>query len=125
MSEINERISELILKLNIKKKDFSDRLNVSPAFVSQLCSGASQPSDRTISDICSEFNVNREWLIYGTGPIFADLSRQKKIAAFIGDLMADDKDDDFKLSFIEAISQMTPEEWALVERMARRITGGK
>lgn len=125
MSEINERISELISTLNIKKKEFSDRLNVSPAFVSQLCSGASQPSDRTISDICSEFSVNREWLINGEGPMYVDLSRQKKIAAFIGDLMADDKDDDFKLSFIEAISQMTPEEWALVERMARRITGGK
>lgn len=123
MSDVNERISELISVLKIKKKDFSDRLNVSPAFVSQLCSGASQPSDRTISDICSEFSVNREWLLSGVGPIFADLTRQKKIAAFIGDLMADDKDDSFKLSFIEAISQMTPEEWALVERMVRRITG--
>lgn len=123
MSEVNERISELISVLKIKKKDFSDRLNVSPAFVSQLCSGASQPSDRTISDICNEFNVNREWILTGEGPIFADLTRQKKIAAFIGDLMAEDKDDSFKLAFIEAISQMTPEEWALVEKMVRRITG--
>ena len=49
MKEMNERISTIIEASGIKKTVFADRLNVSQAFVSQLCSGVKQPSDRTIA----------------------------------------------------------------------------
>lgn len=121
---IGERIKELRKNLGMTQKAFADALQLKQNTVATYEMGRLVPSDRAIADICREFNVREEWLRTGEGPMFADLSRQKKIAAFIGDLMAEDKDDSFKLAFIEAISQMTPEEWALVEKMARRITGG-
>ena len=43
MSELNERISLLIDTLGIKKTAFAERLNVSQAFISQICSGSKQP----------------------------------------------------------------------------------
>lgn len=73
MSELSNRISTLISTLKIKKITFAERLKVSQAFVSQLCSGVKQPSDRTISDICREFNVSEEWLRTGDGEMFADV----------------------------------------------------
>ena len=70
MSPINERIALCIEKLGIKKTHFAQRLNVSQAFVTQMTKGVSRPSDRTISDICREFNVDEEWLRTGEGEMF-------------------------------------------------------
>ena len=121
---IGDRIKEARQALNKTQQEFADSIGVKRNTVATYEMGKATPSDRTISDICREYNIREDWLRTGEGPMFADLTRQKKIAAFIGDLMAEDKDDSFKLAFIEALSQMTPEEWALVERMVRRITGG-
>lgn len=69
MDSINNRIVELIDSLNIKKGEFSEKIHISQAFVSQICSGVRQPSDRTISDICRVFGVRRQWLEEGVGPM--------------------------------------------------------
>lgn len=69
---MNERICTLIQALKIKKIEFARRLNISSPFVSELCSGAKAPSDRTISDICRIFNVNEKWLRQGKGEMFCD-----------------------------------------------------
>ena len=34
-----------------------------------MCSGARTPSDRILADICREFNIRREWLETGEGPM--------------------------------------------------------
>ena len=67
---MNERINQIIQALKIKKSDFAKKLNISQAFVSQMCSGVAKPSDRTISDICRVFNVNRRYLELGEEPMF-------------------------------------------------------
>lgn len=67
---MNNRIKLLIDTLSIKKAEFARRLNISQPFVSELCSGAKCPSDRTIADICREFNVSEVWLRTGAGEMF-------------------------------------------------------
>lgn len=67
---MNNRIKVLIKALEIKKVDFARRLNISQSFVSDMCSGKSKPSDRTILDICREFNVSEKWLRTGEGEMF-------------------------------------------------------
>ena len=69
MPTINSRIVELIDNFGIKKIQFAEKLGISTAYASQLCSGVRTPSDRTIADICREFNVRREWLETGEGPM--------------------------------------------------------
>ena len=69
MPTINNRIVELIDIFGIKKIQFAEKLGISTAYASQLCSGVRTPSDRTIADICREFNVRREWLETGEGPM--------------------------------------------------------
>ena len=81
MDAINERIGKCIEALGIKKTHFANRLNVSQAFISQLTKGASSPSDRTIADICREFNVNEIWLRTGEGEMFTQMSRTDEISA--------------------------------------------
>lgn len=121
MKEMNERISTIIEASGIKKTVFADRLNVSQAFVSQLCSGVKQPSDRTIADICREFNVNEDWLRTGEGEMFKPLSRSETIAKFAGELMKDE-DDSFRRQLIEALAQLDEKEWEVLAGIAKRLT---
>ena len=117
---MNTRIEQIIAALKIKKVDFANRLGVSQPFVSELCSGRKAPSDRTISDICREFNVNETWLRTGEGEMFNQITQSEKLAAFLADITADEGDD-FKRRFVEMLAELEPEDWKLLERMAEKL----
>lgn len=88
MDSLNERISWLIKELNTTKTAFAEKLNVSQAFVSQICSGVKQPSDRTIADICREFSVSEEWLRTGKGKPFIEVSPDEELDYILGQIGA-------------------------------------
>lgn len=64
---MNLRIKKLRKKLNMTQEEFSSKIGLSRNFIAQIESGAKKPSDRTISSICREFNVNETWLRSGIG----------------------------------------------------------
>lgn len=113
---MNKRISSLIENLQIKKIDFAKTIKVSAPFVSELCSGAKLPSNRTISDICREFNVNEDWLRTGEGEMFIQRSRHEELADFFGDVLSGQTD--FRFRLISALSRMTTEQWEALEQVA-------
>ena len=119
MQDIGDRISWVVQDSGLTKTAFADRLNVSQAFVSQLCSGVKTPSDRTIADICREFKVSEQWLRTGQGEPKPALSRDEELAAFFGDVLADQSD--FKRRLLTVLSNLDVEEWALIERMANKL----
>lgn len=55
-------------KLN--QEEFAERLNLSRNFINQVENGKRNLSDRTILDICREFNINEEWLRTGEGEMY-------------------------------------------------------
>lgn len=65
-----KRIAQIVCATGLKKIEFARRLGVSSPFISELCTGAKKPSERTIADICREFNVNETWLRTGEGDMF-------------------------------------------------------
>ena len=84
---MNNRIKTIIEDANISRTDFAKRIEVSQAFVSQMCSGAYKPSARTIAIICREFNIRREWLENGEGPMH--LPQPEQDMSYIDILMQD------------------------------------
>lgn len=118
MEQLSERIRELIRVRRKKKAEFARALNVSQAFVSQMCSGERMPSDRTIADICREFDVSEEWLRNGTDPMFVEKTRDEELAKFFGHVLARD---DFKQRLLAALSRLDESEWAMLERVARKL----
>ena len=67
---MHTRINNIVEKTKLTKTDFAKKLGISQPFLSQICAGQKIPSDRTISDICRVFNVNRRYLEQGEEPMF-------------------------------------------------------
>lgn len=115
---MQERICLLIEKLDITKTAFAKRLNVSQGLVSQMCSGTTKPSDRTISDICREFDVNEEWLRTGKGEPFIELSREAEIMRFA--VRAAKGSEGFRKQLAFFLSQLDEEDWANLEQIYQK-----
>lgn len=117
---MDERIRAIITAKGIKKTEFAQKLNVSQAYVSQLCSGTKNPSDRTISDICREFDVNETWLRTGQGEMFIPTTRSQEIAEFVGDILKGEEDN-FKRRFVAMLARLNESEWEFIEQKALEL----
>ena len=106
---MNDRINQIIQMLNISKSKFAERLNVSQAFVSQMCSGAREPSDRTITDICREFGCNEVWLRTGEGEPFKERSQEETIMRFA--VQINKGSDEFRKAYVAMLAKLSDDGW--------------
>lgn len=113
METIGERIEQVLKVSGLKKIEAARRLNVSSAFITQLCKGDSGASDRTISDICREFGVDEVWLRHGEGEMFRPRSRKDAISAYMGQLLGNQRSE-FEEDIIEFMANTRPEFWDML-----------
>lgn len=71
---IHDRLRFLREKLNLTTRAFGSAINMSGGAITNMEKGTRNITERTIRDICREYNVNREWLINGSEPIFTDIT---------------------------------------------------
>lgn len=116
MSDICTRIADIIRESGLSKTAFSRRVGLSQPFVSQLANGAAVPSDRTILDICREFNVSERWLRTGEGEMFVRLSREEEITKFAMEVIRDPASE-FQRQLISTMARLEPAQWKLMEQM--------
>ena len=76
---IHERLKFLRDQLNLTTRAFGSAISMSGGAITNMEKGARNITDRTIRDICREYNVNPEWLINGNEPIFEDVTRELDI----------------------------------------------
>ena len=101
MATINERIKALRGTLGMKQVDFANKISRTQAVFSKYESGAIAITDRTIADICREFNVNEQWLRTGEGPMFKQQSDiDNQLAAEVAKLIQ--SEDEFTKKLIHA-----------------------
>ncbi len=70
--EIFERIVELRKSLKMNQGDFAASLGFAQSTVAMIEVGKRAISDRHIKTICSVYNVNEDWLINGTEPMYKE-----------------------------------------------------
>jgi len=58
---------------------FGAAINMSGGAITNMEKGTRNITDRTIRDVCREYNVNPDWLINGTGPMFEDVTDNLEI----------------------------------------------
>lgn len=115
MEGINERIAACIKDSGLTKTAFAKRINLSQPFVSQLTSGASAPSDRTITDICREFNISETWLRTGEGQMHIQLSEDSEFVQIMAEIQV--SDDDFIKAALKAYWELSDNEKAAIRKL--------
>ncbi len=71
---MNERLKELRKCLKLSQKAFAEKLGITDSGLSNLENGKRNITEQMVKSICREFNVNRAWLVEGTGDMFVELS---------------------------------------------------
>lgn len=120
MENISKRINEIISISGLSKTAFAKKINVSQPFVSQMISGTAKPSDRTIADICREFDINETWLRTGEGEMQREISDSEKILAWVTDVLMD-KPDSFRRQLVEVLVELTPEQLDIMNQVADKL----
>ncbi len=70
--DIHGRLKHLREELNLTTRAFGAAINMSGGAITNMEKGTRNITERTIRDICREYNVNSDWLINGIEPIFED-----------------------------------------------------
>lgn len=117
---MNTRIEEVRKHEGLTQEQFAERINLSRNYLWMLESGSRTPSDRTIKDICREFGVNEDWLRTGEGEPFRTPEMDAQLATFLADITAGDRDD-FQKRFVSMLARLRPDQWALLEDMAKDL----
>lgn len=113
---MGERVRELRKTLGLSGEKFGEKIGLKRNSLSQIETGKNNLSEQSILAICREFNVNEEWLRYGTGEMFKDMTLDEEIISFIGDIQWD-ASNTFKKRFISAIAKLNEEEWKVLEKI--------
>ena len=118
--EMKDRISHIISEKHVTKTEFAKAIKVSQGFVSQMCSGVSSPSERTIELICQEYGCNEVWLRTGEGEPFKELSKEEEIMRFAVRTVRGS--DEFRKAFVSMLAKLDPEDWENLSKIYAKIT---
>lgn len=72
MADIKDRIKLARTTLGKTQAEFAQAINRTQSLFARYENGTNNINDRTIADICREFNVNEQWLRTGEGPMFRE-----------------------------------------------------
>lgn len=115
MYDLEERLERLKMirkSEGLNQQEFSERLHVSLSLLSKIEANISPMSDKFIHEVCKEFNVNEDWLRYGTGSMHIEKSKTAEINDFIDQITFSTADEDaMKKRLIYAMSKLKPKQW--------------
>lgn len=111
---MNNRLVDLRKALSLTQEQFGEKINLKRTAITAYEKGYNSINDRTIANICNTFNVNEDWLRYGTQPMFRpQQSADNELAAEVASLIK--SKDDFTKNLILEILKL-PEEQKIAMR---------
>lgn len=115
---MNERIKTLRNTLGLTQQEFADRIKVKRNTVATYEMGRSTPSDSAIALMCSTFNVNFEWLQFGSGDMFKDDNGDAQ--AIVDSVMTGDNE--FVKEILVKLSKLSEEHWQQLKEIFEELT---
>lgn len=117
---MNERIAKIRKEAGLTQKEFGARLGgLSQNYIWMIEKGDRVPSDRTIADICREFEVSEEWLRTGTGDMLKPKSRNEELFEFAAKAAEDPNS--IQAQFLAVMARLTDEQWEVLDQIARAM----
>jgi len=69
---IQDRLIKIRDSFNLTQKEFAKGIFVSQTYYSNIENGNKKMNDRVIALICSQYGVNKQYLLYGKGEMFSE-----------------------------------------------------
>lgn len=121
---MNERMRKLRREIDLTQQEFADKLGIPRNNIASYETGKRSPSGAVISLICKTFSVNETWLRTGQGDMFNKESREEQLFAWAGTVLGEESDS-FRRRFVMMLSQLSEDEWKLLEKMALSLANGE
>ncbi len=118
--EMKDRILRVLELRGVTKSAFAEAIEISPASVTQMCSGLTNPSKQTLELISIKFFINKHWLITGEGDPEQDLDWATRITKQVGQAMRGENATDMQ-RILSALLDATPAEIDAISKFAQRL----
>lgn len=116
--DIRDRVKLLRETLGMSQEDFGNKLSLQRSAISLMERKQRNVTDRTVRDICREFNVDYIWLTTGKGEMF--VGEEVEFERLVDRVM--DSEDEFVRSFFKTFASLSAEQWELLKEIARKIS---
>jgi transcriptional regulator with XRE-family HTH domain len=100
---------------------FGEKLGVGIGVIKNIEYANVDPKEPFLTLMCDMLNVNKNWLIHGTGEMFLERDTEDEIADFLTQLMCDD-DESIRKRFVLALSKFDGDDWKTVEKFIDAFT---
>lgn len=116
--KIAENIKALRKDLGLTQKEFGYKLNITDTMISKYEKGNRPINKRTISQICSTFNVNESFIYEGIGEMYNSIE-EIDIASMMGKVFADN--DDFLKKVFVTFAKLSDSEREFLKRLISEL----
>lgn len=116
---MNQRIKILRKDLNLNQEEFASKLGIARSHISSIENGARTLTERTIKDICREFNVNESWLRTGKGEMFKEMNSDEELALLMGKIIGNDNQ--FVKDAMLALARLDEKDWDFIKHLMDKI----
>lgn len=114
---INERFKLVREQLGLTTRSFGASINMSGGAITNMEKGSRNITDRTISDVCREFNVNYDWLVYGDGEMFNQTDH--RAYAIIDEIL--NGQNEFAKQVFMSFANFDKRDWQTLEKLIDNI----
>lgn len=121
MDNCNERIKLIRKELGLSQKDFGERINISRGHIAGFETGKSNITERTIRDICREFNINEQWLSTGEGEMYKPQPQINELEYLMGKFSINAEEDEMRTRIIKALLKLDDSGWKVIEGLVDDI----
>lgn len=113
------RFKEIRKDKGLSQEEFAKKLNISRGQIACYETNRRDLSNRTISDVCEKFDINEEWLRYGTGPKDKEKTPTDELSYLMGMFLAEG--DEFKTKIIKAMLTLEDSDWKFIEKFIEKM----
>lgn len=117
---INNRIRTLRKKLHLNQAEFGKKIGLKNGAISWMEKEGNNVTDQNIQLICEKFQVRRDWLVDGTGEMFAECTKKDELMEW-AERVSQSPHDSFPYRLAEVLAKLDEPQWKMLEQIFDKI----
>lgn len=119
---MKNRLRLLRKTLKLTQEEFASRIGIKRNSYANYEIGRNKPIDAVIFSICREYRVSETWLRTGEGEMFVPYDDETRLLKWARNVFTDESAM-FQRRFAMMMTELTPEQWKVMEKMAGYLAG--